>query len=356
MNALLLTTLIASFASGDVVFIAGTEVNLRKSPSSSARRVTKLTIATACKVKGVKGDWVELTCGKHSGFTIAALLSATKPTAAALDARASSAKTPKEALKYRLRAAVLEENPARLVALREAWLAAEFALIKKSKRKIARIACQGKTCAGPLDKITGTHSLLVERDGALVVARLHGRSLRLTLGQRVKAQLDVRYSTSYAVEDVLARALKAVATPLDIDVDNGDANIASARVKARVASMSGKWFYISECAPDSWFEARFLVEGDFIRGQMKHVNGEMIEDGLVLAQFKGKQLQLGACFSERPGALNCGSGDMYPEGSPDVCGDRENEDCARRKTQEDCEMSDSAVCVWGDGSCSFSAP
>lgn len=79
------------------VFIQGSEVNLRGTPSPKAEVVTKVPIATECQPLPAKApkDWVRLKCGEAEGFTLKSLVGPDKPNfdallAQALDTKAST--------------------------------------------------------------------------------------------------------------------------------------------------------------------------------------------------------------------------------------------------------------------------
>jgi hypothetical protein len=124
--------LLAFEASAAKVFVAGSRVNLRASPTTKADVEGVVVIGTECTIEKRRRDWRRLRCGEHRGWTKKSLLQKTKPALDALIKKANAASTYTAGVKWAMRASALEpDNKEARKLLRKMWLGSQNELVEK---------------------------------------------------------------------------------------------------------------------------------------------------------------------------------------------------------------------------------
>jgi len=129
---------LAVHAEGDSLFIQGSEVNLRASPTTQASVVAKLPIATPCQRLGDAPEgWVKVRCDETEGFTLKSLLGPEEPKLEPLLAQAKDkAKPVKERFDAAMRAATLKpEDKEALKWLHDLYFDSEFEVLAEDRRQ-----------------------------------------------------------------------------------------------------------------------------------------------------------------------------------------------------------------------------
>jgi len=125
-----------------VLYIQGSEVNLRTGPSKTAEVAGKVVIGTECKElagKPAEKGWVKLKCGESEGYTLKGLVSGDPPDFDRLLEQAQDeSKGPQARYDAAMRAGCMKpQDPAAGKALQDAFYNLQFHTLKLPNYKLA---------------------------------------------------------------------------------------------------------------------------------------------------------------------------------------------------------------------------